>query len=338
MNNIVQTLTSLEVAEMVGKEHKNIVRDVRKYMTELGQLKIEPSDFFTESTYQNKQNKTMPCYQVTKKGCEFIAHKLTGIKGTEFTAKYINRFHEMEEQLQKANHMDWFVNDVRVFQHREFGILRVVQLDNKYFFIGKDITTSLGYVNNTDTLKKRVSDSEKCYISICDGNRSRKMLAVTEKGLFELINSGKLPLANKYSNWITQQVIPTLEGNEIVPVKTTVEQLKNELHAEVPYNIPKMNNPIEIFQGLLKVAESKGIKVVSSDSASHYSMLNENIINIKKELSFEQTVFELAVELSHKYINCNGERKTTGYLSKESCKHAERAAEMLIEVLNVERR
>ena len=38
-------------------------------------------------------------YQITKKGCEFIAHKLTGIKGTEFTAKYINRFHEMESHL-----------------------------------------------------------------------------------------------------------------------------------------------------------------------------------------------------------------------------------------------
>ena len=35
----------------------------------------------------------------TKKGCEFVAHKLTGTKGTEFTARYINRFHDMEEAL-----------------------------------------------------------------------------------------------------------------------------------------------------------------------------------------------------------------------------------------------
>lgn len=97
MNELEQKyLDSREVAEMVGKEHKNLMRDVRSYVEELGQLKIEPSDFFKENTYQNSQNKTMPCYLVTKKGCEFIAHKLTGVKGTEFTAKYINRFHEME--------------------------------------------------------------------------------------------------------------------------------------------------------------------------------------------------------------------------------------------------
>ena len=41
----------------------------------------------------------MPCYRITKKGCEFIAHKLTGVKGTEFTARYVNRFHEMENKL-----------------------------------------------------------------------------------------------------------------------------------------------------------------------------------------------------------------------------------------------
>lgn len=99
MNQIEQTLSSIEVAEMVGKQHKNLLADVRGYVEELGELKIQPTDFFRENTYKTTQNKTLPCYDVTKKGCEFIAHKLTGIKGTEFTARYINRFHDMEEQI-----------------------------------------------------------------------------------------------------------------------------------------------------------------------------------------------------------------------------------------------
>lgn len=100
MDSLVQKyLDSREVAEMVGKEHNMLLRDIRRYAEQLGQSKIAQSDFFTESTYQNSQNKTQPCYLVTKKGCEFIAHKLTGVKGTEFTAKYINRFHEMENTI-----------------------------------------------------------------------------------------------------------------------------------------------------------------------------------------------------------------------------------------------
>jgi len=107
MTVLEQTIDSREVAEMVEKDHKNLIRDIKRYIKQMneinekniGERKIEPSDFFIESTYQDNQNKTQPCYNVTKKGCEFIAHKLTGQRGTKFTARYINRFHEMENKI-----------------------------------------------------------------------------------------------------------------------------------------------------------------------------------------------------------------------------------------------
>lgn len=91
------TIASMEVAQMVNKDHSKLLRDIRNYISQLGEAKIGFTDFFTETTYVTEQNKILPCFQVTKKGCEFIAHKLTGQKGTEFTARYINRFHEMED-------------------------------------------------------------------------------------------------------------------------------------------------------------------------------------------------------------------------------------------------
>ena len=100
MNKLQQKLDSREVAEMVGKKHKNIIRDIRGYLEEFSQLNFEPSDFFHESTYK-RRGKEYPCYLITKEGCEFIAHKLTGVKGTEFTAKYIKRFHEMENIIKE---------------------------------------------------------------------------------------------------------------------------------------------------------------------------------------------------------------------------------------------
>ena len=106
MNNTIvfesttkQTIDSREVAEMVGKQHNELLKDIRRYSEQLREGKIPHTDFFTESTYLTGQNKEMPCYLVTRKGCEFIANKLTGVKGTEFTAKYINRFHDMEKSL-----------------------------------------------------------------------------------------------------------------------------------------------------------------------------------------------------------------------------------------------
>lgn len=107
---IEQTLDSREVAEMLGKRHDNLLADIRGYMEELSllnfqesdsRLKIEPSDFFQEGNYI-KRGKEYPCFKITKKGCEFTAHKLTGIKGTEFTARYINRFHDMEDVIKEG--------------------------------------------------------------------------------------------------------------------------------------------------------------------------------------------------------------------------------------------
>lgn len=104
---IEQTISSIEVAKMVGKQHKNLLADIRGYMEELSllenqgtnsRLKIQPRDFFRESTYTSRGREYL-CYDVTKRGCEFIANKLTGIKGTEFTAIYINRFHDMEDTI-----------------------------------------------------------------------------------------------------------------------------------------------------------------------------------------------------------------------------------------------
>ena len=95
-----QTLDSREVAEMIGKEHSNLMKDIRRYIEQSAEVKIDLGEFFQEGTYQDANKQTRPCYTVTRKGCEFIANKLTGVKGTEFTAKYINRFHNMEETIQ----------------------------------------------------------------------------------------------------------------------------------------------------------------------------------------------------------------------------------------------
>lgn len=104
----VQYIDSREVAEMVGKNHRDLLRDIRRYCKQMeeinqrntapdnfNQLKIEPSDFFTESTYVDGKGEKRPCYLITKKGCEFIAQKLTGEKGAKSAIAFINRFHEM---------------------------------------------------------------------------------------------------------------------------------------------------------------------------------------------------------------------------------------------------
>ena len=87
---------SSDLKSEVAKEKTNELKIER-----ISDRFIDLDEFWKESTYIDQRNREKPCYNITKKGCEFIAHKCTGQKGVVFTARYINRFHELEENSNK---------------------------------------------------------------------------------------------------------------------------------------------------------------------------------------------------------------------------------------------
>ena len=92
------TLDSREVAKMIGKRHAHLMRDIRCYINDMEENpKLDSRQFFIESNYESSQGKLLPCYLLTKMGCEFVANKMTGKKGTLFTAQYVSLFNEYQE-------------------------------------------------------------------------------------------------------------------------------------------------------------------------------------------------------------------------------------------------
>lgn len=94
-----QTIISTEVAEMIGMEHSKLLRKVDGINKDFTEAKIGLSEYWLESQYFDKSGKSNRCYNITKKGCEFLAHKTTGTKGNIFTARYMERFEQMEKAL-----------------------------------------------------------------------------------------------------------------------------------------------------------------------------------------------------------------------------------------------
>ena len=113
-NDEVKTINSREVAEMLGQEHKEVMRMIDGYEPKEGSKKrsiigilptllkgnITPCKYFIESTYLNN-NREYRWYECTKLGCEMLGNKGTGEKGILVTAKYVDRFNDMEKQIQK---------------------------------------------------------------------------------------------------------------------------------------------------------------------------------------------------------------------------------------------
>lgn len=92
---------SRDVAKMVDREHSGLMKSIRGYIQHLTKGDITLSEFFIDSSYKDSTGRTLPCYLITRKGCDMVANKMTGQKGVLFTAEYVTRFEEMEQELQK---------------------------------------------------------------------------------------------------------------------------------------------------------------------------------------------------------------------------------------------
>lgn len=92
--------TSLRVAEIFDKEHKNIIRDIEKIIDD---MKSRGSDLscqmFALSTYKNR-GKDYKQYLLTQDGFTLLAMGFTGPKALEFKLAYIKAFNEMKKELE----------------------------------------------------------------------------------------------------------------------------------------------------------------------------------------------------------------------------------------------
>ncbi|MCM1237248.1 MAG: Rha family transcriptional regulator [Ruminococcus flavefaciens] len=149
-NENIRTITTLEIAEMMDISHRDILNKLQGTSDRDGNIKqigIIPtlakanfrlSDYFIESTYKDASGKSNKCYNVTKLGCDFLANKFTGEKGILFTAKYVKRFNEMEEELKPKSTAELLLMYAQQFYEQE---QRMNTIESKLKEVEAKITT-----------------------------------------------------------------------------------------------------------------------------------------------------------------------------------------------------
>lgn len=91
----VTVVTSLDVAETFGKEHKHVLRDIR----ELQCSEEFRQSNFGQSEYMNGQNHKQPMYYMTRDGFTILVMGYNGDKAMKFKEAYIKQFNAMERVL-----------------------------------------------------------------------------------------------------------------------------------------------------------------------------------------------------------------------------------------------
>ena len=101
------------------------------------------------------------------------------------------------------------MNELKVFNHSEFGTLRGVEIDGESWLVGKDVAERLGYSNPQKAIRDHVDDEDKAVNESFTVNGTMGVL-INESGLYSLVLGSKLPNAKKFKRWVTSEVLPAI--------------------------------------------------------------------------------------------------------------------------------
>ena len=104
------------------------------------------------------------------------------------------------------------MNEIQIFNNDLFGQVRGVVIDEKPYFVGKDIATVLGYSNPRDAISRHCKGVVK-NDSFKEGGHSISL--ITEGDVYRLIFGSKLPKAEEFESWVVDELLPQLRKTGI---------------------------------------------------------------------------------------------------------------------------
>ena len=111
------------------------------------------------------------------------------------------------------------MNELKIFENKEFGQIRTVQLNNETYFVGKDIAEALGYAKARNAIATHVDEDDRKDAPIQgDLGGIQSMTVINESGMYSLILSSKLESAKRFKHWVTSEVLPAIRKHGVYAV------------------------------------------------------------------------------------------------------------------------
>lgn len=130
------------------------------------------------------------------------------------------------------------MNNVTIFKNEIFGEIRGMLLNNKPYFVGRDIAEKLGYKRPTKAIQDHCKGVLKQDIGVTTGVKTDgtptyqevQVSMIPEGDIYRLIIKSKLPEAQKFEEWVMDEVLPSIRKDGYYLTKNAdVEKLEKEL-------------------------------------------------------------------------------------------------------------
>ena len=175
------------------------------------------------------------------------------------------------------------MNDVRVFNNKEFGDVRTVTIDGEPWFVGKDVAEILGYADPNKAIAMHVDEDDKLNDKSASSLGQRGGWLINESGLYSLILSSKLPNAKRFKHWVTSEVLPSIrktgqyqmpnlskEMQAIVLLDTRTVQMEQRMD-KLEFDIPLYGSEADELSNHVK---RKGVQILGGKKSEAYKDSN----------------------------------------------------------------
>ncbi|HBF2174648.1 phage antirepressor KilAC domain-containing protein [Clostridioides difficile] len=174
------------------------------------------------------------------------------------------------------------MNNLQIFEKLEFGQIRMAEIDNKPYFVGKDIAKSLGYKNTNDAILRHCKGVVKHEGFKINGI---KVALITEGDVYRLIVGSNLPNAEKFESWVFDEVLPTIRKTGGY-IHTTKDMTDDEIMARAlqvaQRNIESKNRELEEKNRFINQIASSKNSLLVREVAKVISKSNGIIIGEKR--------------------------------------------------------
>ncbi|WP_010651611.1 phage antirepressor [Oceanobacillus massiliensis] len=151
------------------------------------------------------------------------------------------------------------MSNLTIFNNIEFGEIRTLEINDKPFFCGSDVAKALGYAKPQNAIVAHCRYALKQGIPHPQSqSKTIEMLFIPEGDLYRLIVNSKLPSAEKFEQWVFDEVLPSIRKHGLYA--------KEEL----------LNNPDLFISALQELkAEKERTKLLELENAQKKQIISE---------------------------------------------------------------
>ena len=102
-------------------------------------------------------------------------------------------------------------NNIQIFKNSDFGEIRTLEENGAVLFCGSDVAKALGYARPNDAVTQHCRATVKRRTPI--SGKMQDINFIPESDLYRLVFSSKLPTAEKFTDWVTAEVLPSIRRN-----------------------------------------------------------------------------------------------------------------------------